>query len=139
MSVELKLDYKDFENACKAAISKSGLASYTVVKSIAEQIYNDTLEEVPEDTKTLRESAFYDVQRNSTSTEAIIGYAGSNINPKTGRPVSEYVVAVHEDLDATHIKGKAKFLEDPINRHASNLDTTFASNLWSAINNLFKG
>lgn len=135
----MDLDYRGLETSAKAAISKSGIVAYSVVTSVAKNIYEDTLKEVPEDTTTLANAAFYDVIKSFASASAVIGYDGNAINPKTGRPVSEYVIAVHEDLEANHTKGKAKFLEDPVGKHASALDSTVANELVKAFKGMFRG
>lgn len=70
--------------------------------------------EVPVDTGTLQQSTFID----ETSEGYDFGYGGSQdtTNPKTGQLASDYMVEVHEDLNAYHPHGNAKFLENPLNR-----------------------
>jgi hypothetical protein len=47
-----------------------------------------------------------------------VGYGGSGvqINPKSHLPTTAYMVEVHENLAQPHRNGKAKYLEDPVNR-----------------------
>jgi hypothetical protein len=44
------------------------------------------------------------------------GPAGAGNAGETNDEDVGYAVYVHEDLSARHTKGKAKFLEDPLNR-----------------------
>jgi hypothetical protein len=39
---------------------------------------------------------------------------------------TDYAVKVHENLQATHAKGKAKYLEDPVNENMNNLERRIA-------------
>lgn len=95
-------------------------------------IYEASIKQVPEDTGTLKSSAFWRVERrtglasSSYRYQGIVGYGGNGdpINPKTGQPASAYMIIVHEDLSAFHEKGKAKFLEDPL-RNFSNSGTIY--------------
>ena len=42
---------------------------------------------------------------------------GKFTNPKSGIPVREYMVKVHEDLSVYHKNGRAKFLEGPLHEY----------------------
>ena len=94
----------------------------------AEEIMKESLAEVPRDTEALADSAFIEQQENG---DVIFGYGKDNVqtNPKSGRLTSEYMMAVHERLDVHHDVGKAKFLEDPINRNKGKLEKSFAQKL----------
>jgi hypothetical protein len=51
-----------------------------------------------------------------------VGYEGdTEVNPVTGRPVSDYLLRPHEDLSIHHINGEAKFLEDPLLEYVQTL------------------
>ena len=89
-------------------------ASKEEALKVAQKIMEESLKEVPRDTGALAEAAY--VEQDSKG-EVSFGYAGNRLNPKTGQSVDEYMVAVHERLDVHHPVGKAKFLEDPINRN----------------------
>lgn len=88
-------------------------------EAAAKEIYYRSLAQVPRETNTLANSAFYEVIGHYRNFEAIIGYGGEGdpINPISGARASEYMIAVHEDLNAHHPIGKAKFLEDPIREY----------------------
>lgn len=122
--VELNIDFSPFVKACEALITSVTQGSRRAMTQAAQEILRDSLEQVPRDTNTLASSAFYSVDVGNAvqvgnvryvNYTATVGYGkGDPINPKTGKPVSEYMVTVHEDLEAKHPIGKAKFLEDPV-------------------------
>lgn len=74
--------------------------------------------EVPRDTESAARSNFIIEEDRADGVQVTVGYGGPNvqINPKTGQPTTEYLLALHEDLAFRHPNGKAKFLEDPANR-----------------------
>lgn len=121
-----KKEQKDFEAACNFAIRNVGRGTKKATEAACQEIIGNSMAEVPKATYTLLMSAFYEVSRRSDTAattwayEAVLGYGGNGdpINPKTGRPASEYMVAVHEDMEAVHPVGKAKFLEDPVRAYA---------------------
>lgn len=113
---------KDFTASCEATISKVGNGSRKALVEACNVISEDSLNQVPRDTDTLALSQFWEITGHyKTGWKATIGYGGNGdpVNPKTGRPASSYMLAVHEDLSALHIQGKAKFLEDPIRAYAT--------------------
>ena len=117
MRVTLNMDYKEFSKSCEAAVSKVGNGSRKALVEACRVISEKSLEQVPYETGTLAQSQFWEVTGSyKVGWDATIGYGGNGdpINPVTGKPASSYMVAVHEDLDALHIIGKAKFLEDPV-------------------------
>jgi hypothetical protein len=120
MRVTIDVNFSKFHKKCEATISKVAGSTYAATEEACEDIMKESLRQVPRDTETLANSAFYNIQEaKDYGYEAILGYGGSAINPKTGVPVMDYAVAVHEDLEAVHPIGKAKFLEDPIRDYAS--------------------
>lgn len=117
MRATLDFDYKDFNKSCEAVISKVGNGSRKALVEACRIISEDSLTQVPYETGTLAQSQFWEVTGSyKIGWDATIGYGGNGdpINPVTGKPASSYMVAVHEDLDALHVIGKAKFLEDPV-------------------------
>lgn len=110
-----------FDARCEAAISKLGNGSRKALVAACDEILGNSMAQVPQDTSTLLMSAFWEVEGHyKTGWEAIIGYGGNGdpINPKTGKPASSYMVAVHEDMSVHHPIGKAKYLEDPVREYA---------------------
>ena len=120
MRVTLDINFSKFHKKCEATISKVARSTYAATEEACEEIMEESLRQVPRDTGTLANSAFYDIRKaKDYGYEATLGYGGSAINPKTGVPVMDYAVIVHEDLEAYHPIGKAKFLEDPIRDYAA--------------------
>lgn len=110
-----------FSAECNAVITKVGNGSRKALVEACNEISNESLMQVPVDTFTLSQSQFWEITGDyKTGWTAVIGYGGNGdpVNPKTGRKASSYMMAVHEDLSAVHIIGKAKFLEDPVREYA---------------------
>ena len=86
----------------------------------AEFLMTESKKEVPVDTGTARSSGFVEEPRISSSSVSVkLGYGGpaSKQNPKGGE-AADYIERLHEDTEARHTVGKAKFLEDPVRRNA---------------------
>ncbi len=123
-----KSELETFSAACNIAIRNVDKGTKKATIAACEEILEESKKQVPKLTLTLLLSAFYEVARRSDTAattwayEAIIGYGGNGdpINPITGMPASSYMVAVHENLDAYHPTGKAKYLEDPVREYADN-------------------
>lgn len=123
-----KSELQKFDATCQIAIRNVFKGTKKATTAAAQEILGESMSQVPKETYTLLMSAYYEVARRSDTAlstwayEAIIGYGGNGdpINPKTGRSASSYMLAVHEDLSATHANGKAKFLEDPVREYAAN-------------------
>lgn len=116
-----KTSLNDFKSNCNIAISKVGNGSRKALVVACEEILGESMAQVPLDTSTLMLSAFWEVRGHyKTGWDAIIGYGGNGdpVNPKTGKPASYYMMAVHEDLSVVHPIGKAKYLEDPVREYA---------------------
>jgi hypothetical protein len=65
---------------------------------------------VPVDTGTLRDSGMVDQPvRTATGVTVTLGYGGA---------AEEYALIVHEDLEAFHKTGQAKYLEQPLKESA---------------------
>jgi hypothetical protein len=73
---------------------------------------------VPVDTGALRSSSYVtEPERDVDRITVILGYGGvaAKINPKSGQSTDGYAIIVHENLEAFHKVGTAKFLELPFN------------------------
>lgn len=103
-----------------ATLQKFGNKAFV---SLGKQLYREatgiveqSAQLVPVDTGTLRASRYVSppVQLGTVLTVAF-GYGGpaAKINPKTGESADGYAIYVHEDLEAFHKVGIAKFLELP--------------------------
>ena len=121
-----KQDLNTFAAKCEFAIRNIDRGTKKATEAAAKEIMDESKRQVPKLTETLLASAFYEVTRRTDTAsttwayEALLGYGGNGdpINPITGKPASYYMVAVHENLNAYHPVGKAKFLEDPVREYA---------------------
>lgn len=120
MKVTMTLNTLGFEDGVRASISKVGSGSRKALVEALETISEWSLEQVPVQTGALMNSEYWTISgdyKNGWSGE--IGYASHDeVNPLSGRYVSEYAVHVHENVKAVHPIGKPKFLEDPIRAYA---------------------
>jgi hypothetical protein len=81
----------------------------------ANDIISKSVKECPVDTGTLRRShTVEEVKDGADEYTVAMGYN------------TDYAIYVHENLQATHSKGKAKFLEDPVNANMDNLEKRIA-------------
>lgn len=125
----LTVEYSEFNKALDVVLTRVGRATKKATLAACEEIMAESKKQVPRDSNTLANSAYFDIKGNyRTGFYAEIGYGGNGnpINPKTGQRASEYMVVVHEDLSAHHPIGKAKFLEDPVRDYQRKLNPTFA-------------
>ena len=124
MRITFDLSHRQLSNfyaSCTAAINRVGNGSRKALVEACRVISEDSLNQVPRDTNTLALSHFWEVTGDyKNGFNAVIGYGGNGdpVNPKTGKPASTYMLAVHEDLTKSHPHGKAKFLEDPVRNYA---------------------
>ena|SRR5690242_17900092 len=98
----------------------------------AEGIMAQSKELVPVDTGTLRASGFVlPPVQDGTVMRVELGYGGpaAKINPKTGESSDGYAVYVHENLEAHHPHGMAKFLEIPFDGAKRQMTTRIAAGM----------
>lgn len=98
---------------------------------LADEVIDASLEQIPRKTGALANSTFKDSKTTDTSVQVTFGYGGGNeqVNPETGVSTAEYAVEVHEDLQAMHPNGKAKFLEDPSNEAKATFESRLTGRL----------
>ncbi len=144
-----------FRTACEAAIRNVGVGTKAAATDACIGIMSESFAQVPVDTGTLYDSAYFGVSRRTDVKNyrygAIMGYGDSEgigdvtglgpiewikepnngVNPKNGFQASIYAAKVHEDLDMPHPNGgKAKFLEDPIRNWAAGKFARTAMTYW---------
>lgn len=118
-----KVDLSKYEATCEATVMNVHRGSKRATNAALDEIMKESLLQVPEATGTLASSIYKQVMRRADVKgyyyEGTVGYGGNGdpTNPKTGQKASSYMMIVHEDLGAVHIKGKAKFLEDPVRNY----------------------
>ena len=86
-----------------------------------ERIMATSKTEVPVETGALRASGQVTPPTiTAQGVEVVLGYGNSSVG---------YAVYVHENLMARHPVGKAKFLEDPMNRARQGMEDRLAADL----------
>ena len=94
---------------------------------------------VPVDTTALKSSAYTaEPVYDGTEVKVVFGYGGpaAQINPKTGELTDSYALYVHENLDAFHKVGTAKFLEMPFDQAKEGMDERVANNMRADLHGL---
>lgn len=87
----------------------------------AERLIADAKMETPVDTGALRASGHVQTpQMNGNMVEVVCGFGGPAVN---------YALIVHENLENFHPVGKAKYLEDPLNRRIPTMAERIAQGL----------
>ena len=105
-------------NIDQRAINTLRAKIVAAVQEEAKSLMNKSEGLVPVDTGSVRSSKFVEAPVIDGDTVSVrCGYGGSNVktNPSTGDATTDYAIKVHEDLNAHHITGQAKFLETPAN------------------------
>lgn len=145
-----------FRTACEAAIRNVGEGTKAAATDACIGIMSESFAQVPVDTGTLYDSAFFGVSRRTDVKNyrygAVMGYGdtegiesavglgpitwikepNNGVNPKSGFQASTYAAKVHEDLDMQHPNGgKAKFLEDPVRNWAAGKFARTAMTYWA--------
>lgn len=141
MKFVFHIDSTKLDSKLAGAIGKVQTGTKKATKQACEEILEDSLQEVPRDTETLAMSGYYDIIGSYRNFKGVVGYGGNGdpVNPKNGFRASEYMVEVHEDLNAYHTVGKAKFLEDPLNRYSTKFPDKARKTILDELMNIFKG
>ena len=84
-------------------------------------VQGDSMEHTPVDTGALRAS--HETER------PVFSGADVSVTIKVGGPAAGYAVEVHEDLEAHHEVGEAKFLESALNRAVPDIAERVAARL----------
>lgn len=123
---------KDFaqqgREVAMAALQKLGVALYQEGVGILEASKGL----VPVDTGALRSSGYTAEPVYDGMTVTVdMGYGGpaAQINPKTGESTDGYALIVHENLDAFHKVGTAKFLEMPFDQATEGMAQRLATKM----------
>lgn len=116
MKMRMITEYDGFESQLEAALHITGLGSKAAVTQSGENILAESQLEVPVDTEALKESGRLEIKKRKYGFTADITYGTVGINPKSKKSTNVYALEVHENLEAHHTIGKAKYLEDPTNR-----------------------
>ena len=88
------------------------------LRKAAEMVKERAQALTPIDTTALRESAYVEIIQQPSGPAAEIGFArpsAPSFDPKRKKPEA-YAVYVHENMEAHHPHGQAKFLEEALKR-----------------------
>lgn len=101
------------------------------VREEAYELKEESQFEVPVLIGALQASAYVrENQSNSKFVSYTVGYGGTSAKTGArGYSTSNYALAVHEMTHVKHLTGKAKFLEDPLNRRAAKFEGSLAKRL----------
>lgn len=123
----------NLERALLAKLQQGVIEGGLSLKQQGEEIMEESRLQAPEDTGTLVSAAFVRAQGTGMGESVRIGYDGSRINTKAGKPVSAYLMLVHERLDIKHRKGNAKFFEGPVIQYMPKFEPALALALRRAL------
>tara|TARA_R110000824_G_scaffold185016_8_gene365941 strand:+ start:449 stop:829 length:381 start_codon:yes stop_codon:yes gene_type:complete len=104
-----------------AVPNKVGIALYS--EALIEQA--ESMVRTPVDTGALRASHI------TTQPERSAGGGTISVTIQVGGPAADYALQVHEDMEALHKTGQAKFLESTINESAPHLAARIGARLKS--------
>ena len=113
-----KMSQKMTQLAAKVP-GKAGAALYA--EALIEQA--ESMQRTPVDTGALRASHI------TTHPERSIGGGTISVTIQVGGPAAGYALAVHEDMEAFHKTGQAKYLESTINESAPHLAARIGARL----------
>lgn len=133
--MKIVFDYNkmDMDKLIKQLTSAQNDAEIEVMKVLekeANNIKTESLNQVPVDTGSLKDSFFI---KNLNKFTVYLGYGGFGtnfINPKNKLNVKNYMMKVHEDLTTPHKVGKAKFFEQPLRAASHRLKDILAITLY---------
>lgn len=112
MKCTMKFDYSSFEKSITALFERIGRSTRKATLAACEDLLQKSLAQVPRKSGTLASSGFIEITGSSGAFTGTVGYARSG-------PAAQYAIIVHEDLEAYHTNGKAKFLEDPVREYVT--------------------
>lgn len=133
-------DFRTYRTVSGRSLAESGLKfGAKVLTRIGVELYREnteTLEEslplVPVDTGALRGSGYVSQPEIAgTHVTSEVGYGGvaTKINPKTLEPTTTYALIVHENLEAHHEVGQAKYLQVPFDAKIEGMGQRIAAGL----------
>ena len=132
----MKVIFPDLERI-QRALAQSGPEGAKVaaraLRNEAQEAMAVSQDEVPVDTGALKGSA-----RINPETGVFNGPNGVYVELAYGGPAAEYAVAVHENLEAFHPHGKAKYLEDPMTRQVNGISGRIADKVEAATKGMLR-
>ena len=108
-------------NMLKVGGQQATVATARALYSEANKVFIDSQAQVPIDTGALRASGIV--------TKPYIVGSTATVQISYGGAAAPYAVIVHEDLEANHLVGKAKDLEDPLSQAIPNITKNVANSV----------
>ncbi len=140
--VNIKLRKSD-ERRLNARMEKAnhyvGVGAREGLREFARKVINRSQPLVPVWTGAMKSTYYIRPPRVSKNRTTIdFGYDGTTrTNPRTGIPVSEYLMKQHEDLSLNHPRGgQAKFFEQPLVELQTEFLANMGNNIWKALGTL---
>lgn len=118
-----------FRQGITAAAQKVEMAANNGLSVVADKAFNEAQVKVPRETGALASSGKISNQDTVGYLQRIISYGNSTINPRTGKPTSDYALYVHEVFDEAHPENY-KWLETVVRDYGN---SSFIQELASAI------
>jgi hypothetical protein len=104
---EIKLKgFVELNNKFKKSISEISDVIQDALLDCGNDLQQKSVDITPVDTGALRSSAFTEADRQGKNPGVVVGFE------------EEYAIYVHENLEAHHNVGQAKFLEQPLKENA---------------------
>ena len=132
----MKVIFPDLERI-QRALAKSGPEGAKIaaraLRNEAQEAMAVSQDEVPVDTGALKASA-----RIRPETGVFSGPQGVYVELTYGGTGTEYAIPVHENLEAFHPHGKAKYLEDPMTRQVNGISGRIADKVEAATKGMLR-
>jgi hypothetical protein len=132
----MKIIFPDLERIQKA-ITESGPAGAKIaamaLRSEAQDAFAASQDEVPVDTGALKASG-----RVRPETGVFTRGGEVYLELTYGGTATEYSIYVHENLEASHPHGKAKYLEDPMTRQVNGISGRIADKVERATKGMLR-
>ena len=132
----MKIIFPDLERIQKA-LAESGQAGAKVaamaLRSEAQDAFAASQDEVPVDTGALKASG-----RVRPETGVFTRAGEVYVELTYGGTATEYSIYVHENLEANHPHGKAKYLEDPMTRQVNGISGRIADKVERATKGMLR-
>jgi hypothetical protein len=132
----MKIIFPDLERIQKA-ITESGPAGAKIaamaLRSEAQDAFAASQDEVPVDTGALKASG-----RVRPETGVFTRGGEVYVELTYGGTATEYSIYVHENLEASHPHGKAKYLEDPMTRQVNGISGRIADKVERATKGMLR-
>jgi hypothetical protein len=132
----MKIIFPDLERIQKA-ITESGPAGAKIaamaLRSEAQDAFAASQDEVPVDTGALKASG-----RVRPETGVFTRGGEVYVELTYGGTATEYSIYVHENLEANHPHGKAKYLEDPMTRQVNGISGRIADKVERATKGMLR-